>query len=60
MGGKKRTAKKDSTIKFAKKIGLEEIEKTLKLLKMVTKCNFRNLKLKSREEYLIFRTYFIL
>ena len=27
--------------------------------KMLTKCNFRNLKLKSHEEYLIYRTYFI-
>ena len=26
--------------------------KTLKWLKMLTKCNFRNLKLKSHEEYL--------
>ena len=27
--------------------------------KMITKSNFRNLKLKSHEEYLIYRTYFI-
>ena len=33
--------------------------KTLKWLKMLTKINFRNLKLKSHEEYLIYRTYFI-
>ena len=33
--------------------------KTLKWLKMITKSNFRNLKLKSLEEYLIYRTYFI-
>ena len=31
--------------------------KTLKSLKMITKSNFRTLKLKSHEEYLIYRTY---
>ena len=34
-------------------------QKTLNWLKMATKSNFRNLKLKSHEEYLIYRTYFI-
>ena len=33
--------------------------KTLKWLKMTTKSNFRTLKLKSHEEYLIYRTYFV-
>ena len=33
--------------------------KTLKCLKTITKSNFRTLKLKSHEEYLIYRTYFI-
>ena len=33
--------------------------KTLKWLKMITKFNFRNLKLKSHEEYLIYRTFFV-
>ena len=33
--------------------------KTLKWLKTITKSNYRNLKLKSHEEYLIYRTYFI-
>ena len=33
--------------------------KTLKWLKMLTKINFRTLKLKSHEEYLIYRTYFV-
>ena len=33
--------------------------KTQKWLKMVWKSNFRNLKLKSHEEYLIYGTYFI-
>ena len=30
-----------------------------KTLKMTTKLNFRTLKLKSHEEYLIYRTYFV-
>ena len=30
-----------------------------KTLKMITKLNFRTLKLKSHEEYLIYRTYFV-
>ena len=33
--------------------------KTLKCLKMLTKCNSRTLKLKSHEAYLIYRTYFV-
>ena len=33
--------------------------KTLKRPKMMSKINFRNLKLKSHEEYLIYRTYFV-
>ena len=33
--------------------------KTLKCPKMMSKINFRNLKLKSHEEYLICRTYFV-
>ena len=33
--------------------------KTLKRLKTTTKSNFRTLKLKSHEEYLIYRTYFV-
>ena len=33
--------------------------KTLKCLKTITKCNFRTSKLKSHEEYLIYRTYFV-
>ena len=33
--------------------------KTLKRLKMLTKSNLRTLKLKSHEEYLIYRTYFV-
>ena len=33
--------------------------KTLKCLRMTTKANFRTLKLKSHEEYLVYRTYFI-
>ena len=33
--------------------------KTLKRLKTMSKLNFRNLKLKSHEEYLIRRTYFV-
>ena len=33
--------------------------KTLKWLKMITKCNFRTSKLESHEEYLIYRTYFV-
>ena len=33
--------------------------KTLKRPKMMAKINFRNLKLKSHEEYLICRTYFV-
>ena len=33
--------------------------KTMKWLKMLTKCNFRTLKVKSYEEYPIYRTYFI-
>ena len=42
------------------KIGLEENRKTLKRPKMMSKTNFTNLKLKSDEEYLICRTYFVL
>ena len=34
--------------------------KTLRRPKMMSKINFRNLKLKSHEEYLICRTYFVL
>ena len=34
--------------------------KTLKRPKIMSKINFRNLKLKSHEEYLICRTYFVL
>ena len=34
--------------------------KTLKRPQMMSKINFRNLKLKSHEEYLICRTYFVL
>ena len=33
--------------------------KTLKRPKIMSKINFRNLKLKSHEEYLICRTYFV-
>ena len=33
--------------------------KTLKRPKMMSKINFRNLKLNSYEEYLICRTYFV-
>ena len=33
--------------------------KTVKWLEMITKSNFRTLKLKSHEEYLIYGTYFI-
>ena len=33
--------------------------KTLKWPKMTTKSNFRTSKLKSHEEYLIYRTYFM-
>ena len=33
--------------------------KTLKCLKMTTKPNFRTLKLKSHEEYLTYRTYYV-
>ena len=33
--------------------------KTLKRPAMMSKINFRNLKLKSHEEYLICRTYFV-
>ena len=33
--------------------------KTLKRPKMMSKINFRNLKLKSHEEYLICRKYFV-
>ena len=33
--------------------------KTVKRPKMLSKINFRNLKLKSHEEYLICRTYFV-
>ena len=33
--------------------------KTLKRPKMMSKLNFRNLKLKSHEEYRICRTYFV-
>ena len=33
--------------------------KTLKRPQMMSKINFRNLKLKSHEEYLICRTYFV-
>ena len=40
-------------------IRLEEIEKTLKRPQMMSKINFRILKLKSHEEYLICRTYFV-
>ena len=41
------------------KIRLEEIEKLFKWLKMMSKSNFRTLKLKSHEEYLTYRTNFI-
>ena len=33
--------------------------KTIKRPKIMSKINFRNLKLKSHEEYLIYRTYFV-
>ena len=33
--------------------------KTLKWLKLISKTNFRTLKLKSHKEYLIYRTYFV-
>ena len=33
--------------------------KTLRRPKLMSKINFRNLKLKSHEEYLICRTYFV-
>ena len=36
-----------------------ENRKTLKRPKMMSKLNFRNLKLKSHEEYLIYRTHFV-
>ena len=34
--------------------------KTLKRPKMMSKISFRNFKLKSPEEYLIYKTYFVL
>ena len=38
----------------------DEDRKTLKRSKTMPKISFRNLKLKSSEEYLICRTYFVL
>ena len=46
--------------RIGKKNRARENRKTLKRPKMMSKINFRNLKLKSHEEYLICRTYFVL
>ena len=51
--------KEENKLKLSTKNRARGNRKTLKRPKMMSKINFRTLKLKSHEEYLICRTYFV-